>query len=85
MLKKVMMCTICGSEKCQGDEWEIVPGDKEFAGYSRMTGSRNTFQICSSMVSREAEPTFKIVVGHGVSFVVRVQKKKLSNQKRRST
>jgi hypothetical protein len=85
MLKKVMMCTICGSEKCQGDEWEFVPGDKEFAAYSNLPGSRSTFQICSSMVSQESEPVFKIVAGHGIFFEIRVQKKKLGNQKRRST
>ena len=77
----VTKCSVCGSEKCDGREWEIVPGDPEFASYSRLPGTttaREDFRICSSLVCQKSKPPvadfdFELTVAHGVAFRFRVR------------
>jgi len=83
MLKKITICSICGSQSCDGKEWEIVPGDQGLKDYLCLPGARNNnFQICSSLISKDPEPTLTIVAGHGISFVTCVRKKKLIRRKK---
>ena len=82
MLKKITICSICGSQSCDGKEWEIVPGDIGFNDYSALAGARDTFLLCSSMVSQGPKPVFTIIAGHGVSFDVCVREKKRVRNKK---
>lgn len=85
MLKKVMICSTCLSQSCDGNEWEIVPTDPSFLSYSSaVPGARKweDWEICTSMIDQDAEvPEFTIVVGHGVIFIVKVRRKSKGKKK----
>jgi hypothetical protein len=86
MLKKITVCSICGSQtpRCDGNEWEIVPNDPEFLAYSNLAGAqkRKTWKICTSRLNQNTQvPEFTIVVGHGVNFIVKVRRKSKGKKK----